>query len=147
MSRDPATTSRIMRAVKSKGSKAEMALRRELHRRGVRYRLHAKDVEGKPDIVIRHLRLAVFVDGDMWHGNEHKRRGLERMEDMFPTRTEWWVNKIERNVARDREVTRALEGQGWTVLRLWESAVLADPQEAAQRVQSAVQGLRGEQGR
>jgi DNA mismatch endonuclease, patch repair protein len=138
MPRDPAVTSRMMRAVKSQGSRAEMALRRELHRRGHRYRLHARDVDGTPDIVWRGRKIAVFVDGDMWHGNEHRRRGLERLEDLFPNRTEWWVAKIKRNMERDREVTAALEAAGWTVVRIWESEVLDDPASAADRVADAL---------
>jgi DNA mismatch endonuclease, patch repair protein len=128
-----------MAAVRSKHSKAELALRRELHARGLRYRLHAQDVTGHPDIVIRSKRLAVFVDGDMWHGNEHRRRGLSSLADLFPTRTEWWVEKIERNMRRDEEVNERLASAGWTVIRIWESEVLKDPRKAADCV---MDGLR-----
>ncbi len=120
-----------MAAVHSKDGKAELALRRALHRRGLRFRLHARDIEGRPDIVLRSKRLAVF--GDMWHGNAWKLRGLERLEDMFPTNTEFWTAKITRNVERDRQVTNRLAEQGWTVVRIWESDILADPDAAAQR--------------
>ncbi len=137
--RDPAVTSRIMARVRSKDSKAELALRRALHARGFRYRLHGKNVLGRPDIVNRSRRLAIFVDGDMWHGNEHHRRGLASLAELFPSRTEWWVAKIEANMRRDREVTTTLREQGWTVIRLWESDVLADPTAAAQRVLDASQ--------
>lgn len=126
-----------MAKVRSKDSKAELALRRALHALGFRYRLHGKDVLGRPDVVNRSRRLAVFVDGDMWHGNEHHRRGLASLAELFPTRTEWWVAKIEANMRRDREVTSALREQGWTVIRLWESDVLADPDAAARRVLDA----------
>lgn len=136
--RDREVTSRMMAAVRYKDSKAELALRRALHARGLRYRLHARDVFGHPDLVIRSRRLAVFVDGDMWHGNEHHRRGLSSLADLFPTRTEWWVAKIERNMARDQEVNARLGAEGWTVVRLWESEVLQDPQKASQRVLDAV---------
>jgi DNA mismatch endonuclease (patch repair protein) len=122
-------TSRMMARVRNKDSRAELALRRALHAAGVRYRLHAPDVLGRPDLVIRSRRLAVFVDGDLWHGNpdEVRRRGRASLAELFPTRTEWWVAKIERTVERDREVTSALRAQGWTVLRLWEYDVLRDP--------------------
>jgi DNA mismatch endonuclease, patch repair protein len=132
--RDRAVTSRMMAAVRSKNSKAELALRRTLHARGLRYRLHARDVVGHPDLVIRSRRLAVFVDGDMWHGNEHRRRGLATLADLFPTRTDWWVAKIERNIRRDQQVNAELAAQGWTVVRVWESDVLRDPQRAADKV-------------
>ena len=132
--RDSKVTSRMMAAVRSKDSKGELALRRALHARGLRYRLHARDVPGRPDLVIRSRRLAVFVDGDMWHGNEHHRRSLSSLADLFPTRTDWWVAKIERNMQRDREVNARLAADGWTVIRIWESEVLADPAKAADRV-------------
>lgn len=138
-SRDPAVTSRMMARVKSKDSKAELALRRELHQRGLRYRLHARDVPGRPDVVIRSRRLAVFVDGDFWHGNpeEWRRRGLPDMAAMFPSRTDWWVAKITATIERDRRVTETLTREGWTVVRLWESEVLAAPAAAARRVLDA----------
>lgn len=136
--RDSELTSRMMAAVRSKDSKAELALRRALHARGMRYRLHARDVTGHPDLVIRSRRLAVFVDGDMWHGNEHRRRGLASLADLFPTRTDWWVAKIERNMQRDQEVNARLAADGWRVVRLWESEVLSDPQRAADRVLMAM---------
>jgi DNA mismatch endonuclease (patch repair protein) len=128
----------MMAAVRNRDSRAELALRRELHRRGLRYRLHAPDVTGKPDLVVRSRRVAVFVDGDFWHGNAHRLRGLERMEDLFPSNREWWMRKLRRNVERDREVTTALKAQGWRVVRVWESEVLADPGGAADRVEAAL---------
>lgn len=138
--RDPAVTSRMMAAVRNKDSNAELRLRRALHAAGLRYRLHASDVPGRPDLVIRSRRLAVFVDGDMWHGNpeEVRRRGRENLADLFPSRTEWWVAKIQRNMARDREVTEALRSAGWIVVRLWEHDILSDPDAAARKVLEAV---------
>jgi DNA mismatch endonuclease (patch repair protein) len=141
--RDPAVTSAMMAKVRNKDSRAELALRRALHAAGLRYRLHAPDVMGRPDLVIRSRRLAVFVDGDLWHGNpdEIRRRGRASLAELFPTRTEWWVAKIERTVQRDREVTAALREQGWTVLRLWEHDVLRDPQACARTVLNAIEGF------
>lgn len=145
--RDPAVTSRMMSRVRNKDSQAELLLRRQLHRRGIRYRLHAPDVLGRPDIVIRSLRVAVFVDGDFWHGNEHHRRGLRHLEDLFPSNTDWWVAKIKRNVERDQEVTAQLRAQGWTVVRLWGSEVLASSDAAAERVRTEIQRARKERHR
>ncbi|MBL7497322.1 very short patch repair endonuclease [Frankia sp. CNm7] len=134
--RDPAVTSKMMSKIRSKDSKAELALRRALHAKRMRYRIHAKDVPGCPDIVVRSRKLAVFVDGDLWHGNpdEVRRRGRDSLEDLFPTRTEWWIAKIERNKERDREVNGQLKSMGWTVIRLWEHDVLSDPEAAANLV-------------
>jgi DNA mismatch endonuclease (patch repair protein) len=124
----------MMAAVRNKNSKAELALRRALHARGLRFRLHAKDLPGRPDIVLPRHRLAVFVDGDLWHGNAWRLRGLDRLEDLFPTHTDWWVAKIRRTMERDSQVTVALTAGGWTVVRLWESDVLADPDKSADLV-------------
>lgn len=131
-----------MSKVRSRDSKAEMALRRALHARGVRYRLHARNVPGCPDLVWQGRRVAVFVDGDLWHGNpeEWQRRGRKSLAELFPTRTEWWVAKIERTVRRDAAVTAALQEQGWVVLRLWEHDVLQDPEGAADRVLQVLAG-------
>jgi DNA mismatch endonuclease (patch repair protein) len=131
----------MMAAVKNKNSLAELLLRRELHARGVRYRLHAKDVLGCPDIVVRKRRVAVFVDGDFWHGNAHKRRGLAKLDDLFPTNKEFWVAKISRTIARDREVTDQLTASGWRVVRLWEQNILDAPAAAADAVESALLGV------
>ena len=130
----------MMARVRHKDSKAELALRRALHAAGVRYRLHAPDVLGRPDLVIRSRRLAVFVDGDLWHGNpeEVRRRGRSSLAELFPTRTEWWVAKINRTMERDRQVTETLRAEGWTVVRLWEHDVLRDPAGCADVVLRAM---------
>jgi DNA mismatch endonuclease (patch repair protein) len=134
--RDPAVTSRIMSAVRAKDTKPELLLRRAVHARGGRYRLHAADVPGRPDLVVRGKKIAIFVDGDLWHGNpaEWRRRGKDDLAGLFPTRTQWWVDKIERNVRRDQDVDRELAERGWRVLRLWASDIIADPEAAADRV-------------
>lgn len=134
--RDPAITSRMMAQVRGRDSRAELALRRALHAKGMRYRLHAKDVLGRPDIAVRSRKIAIFVDGDLWHGNpeEARRRGRSSLAELFPSRTEWWVSKIERNRARDQHVTTRLKADGWTVIRVWEHDILADPEVAAQSV-------------
>lgn len=131
--RDPAVTHRIMSAVRGKDTKPEMALRRAVHAKGGRFRLHPRDVPGRPDLVVRSRKLAVFVDGDLWHGNpaEWKRRGRGSLAELFPTRTDWWVEKIENNVRRDRAVDQILFDDGWIVIRLWASDVIANPDRAA----------------
>ncbi len=133
-----------MQSNKSRDTRPELILRRELHRRGLRYRLHPNDVFGRPDLVIRSLRLAVFVDGDFWHGNRWRLRGLERLEDDIASNHDYWVPKIRRNIARDGEVTAQLRAEGWEVVRIWESDVYRDLSEAAQRVEAAVDKARRE---
>lgn len=142
--RDPDVTSHIMRSVRSKNTKPEVALRRAVHARGGRFRLHAADIPGHPDMVVRSRKVAIFVDGDLWHGNpeEWQRRGRTSLADLFPNRTDWWVAKIQRNIERDRDVDDELQRRGWRVLRLWASDVMADPKAAADVVLTALRDQR-----
>lgn len=142
MPRDAALTSYMMAQVKNKDTKPEMMLRKVLHRMGVRYRLHRKDVFGKPDLAIAKYKLAVFVDGDLWHGNEHRVRGLESIEALFPSNTSFWVEKIRANMARDSAVNDQLLSEGWVVLRLWASEICRDPIGAAQLVMERLQSIK-----
>jgi DNA mismatch endonuclease (patch repair protein) len=138
--RDAATTSRIMAAVRGRDTRPELALRSALHARGLRYRVHPRDVPGRPDLVNRARRVAVFVDGDFWHGNpsEWERRGFESMEAQFPeAKRDRWAAKLGRNIERDRQVTAELEAAGWTVVRLWDSEVRADVDAAVERIARA----------
>jgi DNA mismatch endonuclease (patch repair protein) len=110
-------------------------LRRELWRRGLRYRLHVLNLAGKPDIVFRLARVVVFCDGDFWHGRrwEQRREKLARGAN-----APYWTAKIAANVTRDRRNTRALQRAGWTVLRLWETDIIRDVLKAAERVEAVV---------
>lgn len=143
MNRRPEVTSRIMAAVKPTNTGPELMLRRELHRRGLRYRVTSKLI-GKPDLVFGPARVACFVDGDRWHGNGWRLRGLAAFEDEFKhANSGFWKKKIERNIERDREVTRALTDQGWQVVRIWASEIERDPTAAADRVEAVIRGRRG----
>jgi DNA mismatch endonuclease (patch repair protein) len=126
-----------MAAVRGRDTGPELALRRALHALGCRYRVHPRDVIGRPDLVNRSRRIAVFVDGDFWHGNpaEWRRRGFDSLEAQFPAaKRAHWAAKLRRNIERDREVTGALEARGWRVVRVWESEVRADPLAVAQGI-------------
>lgn len=103
-----------MQQVKNKDSKIEVLLRKELWSRGIRYRKNVNRIYGKPDIVFIGKKIAVFCDSEFWHGYNWE----ERKKD-FKSRQDFWIPKIERNMERDREVTRRLEAEGWTVLRFW----------------------------
>ena len=103
-----------MRQVKNKDSEIEIILRKELWRRGLRYRKNVKTITGKPDIVFKRKKVAVFCDSEFWHGYDWEHRNLE-----IKSRREFWVPKIERNIKRDREVSEMLEAEGWIVLRFW----------------------------
>lgn len=119
---------RRMQAQRSSDTAPELALRRELHRRGLRYRVHQQplpDLRRKADIVFRRARVAVFVDGCFWHGcPEH---GTRRHAV-----TSWyWPEKIQRNQQRDQDTDRRLVEAGWIPLRIWEHE---DPLYAADAV-------------
>ena len=121
-----------MRANPRTGTDPEMALRSELHRRGLRFRkdlpLRVRDRVVRPDIVFTRARLAVFVDGCFWHAcPEH---GTQPKAN-----TDYWRPKLERNVARDLSVNQALADAGWRVLRAWEHEPVSD---VARRVQALV---------
>lgn len=107
-----------MRAVKNKDSAIEVLLRRELWRRGLRYRKNVAGLTGKPDIVFMGKKIAVFCDGDFWHGYDWENRKQD-----IKSRKEFWIPKIERNMQRDIEVNEALERDGWLVLRFWGNEI------------------------
>ena len=111
---DKATRSRMMRGIRGKDTKPELRLRRALHAQGFRYRLHVRDLPGKPDIVLPRYRAAVFVHGCFWHGHDC---ALFRLPG---TRTEFWRDKIEGNRARDQRSVEALLASAWRVLTVWE---------------------------
>jgi DNA mismatch endonuclease (patch repair protein) len=137
--RSKAVTSAMMAAVRGRGNRAELLLRRELWKRGLRYRLYDTHLEGRPDLTFRRARLVVFVDGDFWHGRGLIQDGPRAFAGTLRTRRrKWWLQKLSRNAERDRQVTSVLRSQGWRVLRLWESDVLRQLQRAADRVEAAV---------
>src|SRR6267378_2823387 len=123
--RDPVVTSTIMRAVRSTQNRAEVLLRRELWSRGMRYRLYKRDLPGRPDIVFTSAKVAVFVDGDFWHGRVLREGGAKGLRYLIRgDRFDWWHDKLDGTVARDDRNTTLLEADGWTVVRVWESEVL-----------------------
>lgn len=140
--RDPVVTSRIMSAVRGHDTKPELMLRSELHRRGLRFRKNDPRLVGRPDLTFAGPRVAVFVDGDFFHGHSWRARGFESFDAQFDglSNAEFWRAKITRNVERDREVGRALRRDGWVVVRVRESDVLRDASRVADRVERRVRG-------
>jgi DNA mismatch endonuclease (patch repair protein) len=112
-----AVRSKMMAAIRGKNTHPEMLIRRALHRLGFRYRLHAKELPGKPDLLLPRYRSAIFVHGCFWHGH-----GCHLFK--WPsTRKDFWRDKIKRNRVVDRRATRMLENDGWSVLVIWECAL------------------------
>jgi DNA mismatch endonuclease (patch repair protein) len=138
MARSPEITSRIMASVRNTGTRPELALRRELHRRGLRYRVSTAII-GRPDIVFVRGRVACFVDGDRWHGNGWRSRGYQSFEDEFRhANSEFWRAKITRNIQRDRDVNERLHEAGWIVFRVWASEVERDVTRVANDLEAVV---------
>ena len=111
---DAAKRSAIMRSVRSKDTKPEMALRSALHARGLRFRLHAKLLPGRPDIVLPRWRACIFVHGCFWH-----RHGCS-MTTTPKSNFEFWNAKFAANQDRDRRAVEALSGSGWRALTVWQ---------------------------
>lgn len=132
MKKTAAQISHNMRRVKNKDSAIELALRKELWNRGMRYRKNVKTVYGKPDIAFIGKKIAVFCDGEFWHGY-----AWEITQDEFQSRRDFWVPKIERNIQRDKEVNEKLRSEGWIVLRFWGKEIKRDVTACADMIQCA----------
>ena len=126
---------RNMQAVKNKDSKIEIALRKELWSRGLRYQKNVTSIFGKPDLVFKGKKVAVFCDSEFWHGYNWE----ERKKD-FKSHQEFWIPKLERNLERDKEVTEELQKQGWTVLRFWGKEIKKNAGGCADIIEKAVRG-------
>jgi DNA mismatch endonuclease (patch repair protein) len=113
---DPERSAR-MRLIKGRDTKPEWIVRRALHAAGLRYRLHAQDLPGRPDIVFRKQRVAIMVHGCFWHQHPDPACRLARMPK---SRQEFWRPKLMGNRARDEAVRARLQADGWRVFELWE---------------------------
>lgn len=126
----PEQISKNMKAVKYKDSAIEKILRIELWHRGMRYRKNVKEIFGKPDIVFKKKKIAVFCDSEFWHGYDWENKNKE-----IKSRREFWIPKIERNIQRDKEVTKTLEEQGWVVLRFWGKEIKKETEKCVSEIE------------
>ena len=122
---------RNMQHIRSSGTTPEKIVMRELRRRKIYFAKNAKSILGKPDIVFRRKRIAVFIDSDFWH--RHPKRF-----QMPATNVKYWKEKIERNVQRDKKVARQLRKEGWTVIRLWAYDIKHNLQRCVNRMLKAL---------
>lgn len=119
----------------------ECLLRTLLWRRGLRYRKNVRALPGKPDIVFSAARVAVFCDGDFWHGRNWQ---LLSRKLRAGTNASYWIPKIKANRNRDRRTARLLEREGWIVIRFWETDIHDDPERVARAIEKLVrQSSRG----
>lgn len=123
--------SEIMSKIRGKDTKAELIFRKalsaEVYPKGYRYRLHYKKIPGSPDVVFVKQKIAIFIDGDFWHGRRYGKEGKTM-------RKKFWRDKIETNIRRDRRVNRQLKKLGWTILRFWESDVRRNLEKSAGKI-------------
>ena len=126
----PHDRARVMRAVKGKNTKPEMIVRRLAHAMGYRFRLHRKDLPGKPDLVFPGRKAVIFVHGCFWHGHDCARGSRQPKQN-----ADYWRTKIGRNVERDADTLEALAAQGWRTLVLWECE-MKDRDALAERIRA-----------
>ena len=122
-----------MKQVKNKDSKIEILLRKELCNRGLRYRKNVKKILGKPDLAFIGKKIAIFCDSEFWHGYDWENRKKD-----FKSHQDFWIPKIERNIARDKEVTEILQQQGWIVLRFWGKEIQSDVSRCADIIEASL---------
>lgn len=122
-----------MTAVKSKGTKIEVLLQKELWHRGLRYRKNVKNIYGKLDIAFIGKKIAVFCDSEFFHGFDWEIRSKE-----IKSNREFWIPKIEKNIQRDKDVTDKLKKDGWIVLRFWGNEIKNDVSGCADKIESVI---------
>jgi putative nmeDIP very short patch repair endonuclease len=133
----PEQRKKCMRANKSTGTKPELVLAKAMWALGLRYRKNSGSIFGKPDFSFKKYKVAVFVDGEFWHGKDWEQRKAE-----IKGNREFWIAKIERNIRRDMEVTGRLKAEGWTVLRFWSNDVVKDTTSCAEKVKEIIRARR-----
>ncbi len=132
-----ATAAKAKRANRSRDTRPELLLRRRLWAMGLRYRLHMQDLPGRPDLVFPRAKLAVFVDGDFWHGRDWPERKARLATGHNAA---YWQAKIEYNMVRDDASTAQLSAKGWKVLRIWEGDIRSDPDGVVRLVADSLRG-------
>jgi len=128
----PEKRSQMMSGIRAKNTRPEMIVRRALHARGFRYRIHVKDLPGKPDLVFARYKSVLFIHGCFWHGHDC------HLFKVPGTRTEFWQAKIQKNRENDAKAKAALAALGWRVLEVWECDLRATKKQDYEPVVSRV---------
>jgi DNA mismatch endonuclease, patch repair protein len=124
---------KIMSRIRSSGTSIEVLLCKALWREGIRYRKNLRTLPGKPDIVITKHKIAVFCDGEFWHG-----KNWESRKNKIKENRDYWVPKIERNIARDNATEKKLIKMGWVVLRFWGKDIKKDLSGCVNEIKEAI---------
>ncbi|MDR2600339.1 MAG: very short patch repair endonuclease [Oscillospiraceae bacterium] len=122
-----------MKRIRGRDTSIEVKLRKALWRSGVRYRKNCTRLPGKPDIIILKYRIAIFCDGEFWHGKDWENKKIR-----IKNNKDYWINKIERNIARDNEINQKLNALGWTVIRFWGNDIKNDIDRCVDDIKDAI---------
>lgn len=125
-----------MQHIRSTDTKGEILLRKALWRKGYRYRKNYDKLPGKPDIALTRYKIAIFCDGEFFHGKDWASQKLKVLKS---NNSDYWISKIERNMERDRENEQALVVMGWTVIRFWSKDIIANTDECVRTIVELVQ--------
>ena len=135
MSRDSATVSNNMRKIHSKDTSIELLLRKALWHKGYRYRKNYKALPGSPDIVLTKYKIAIFCDSEFFHGKDWEKLKLQLEKGK---NSEFWINKISKNIERDEKIEKELNFMGWTVLRFWGKDINKNVDECVKVVEEKI---------
>ena len=128
----PQQRSKVMSAIRSKDTKEEITLAKALWHLGYRYRKNNRKIFGCPDLTFTILKIAIFVDGEFFHGKDWETKRKPQ------TNSEYWIKKIERNMQRDIEVNAYLESQNWKILRFWSNDIKKNLDSCILEIQNAI---------
>jgi len=125
--------SKIMRSIKSKNTTIEVRLAKALWHKGFRYRKNDKSIFGTPDLVFKKYKIAIFIDGEFFHGYNWEQKKLKLKDNR-----EYWISKIERNMIRDKNVNEYLSSKGWKVLRFWGQKIKSKLQQCVKEIENEI---------
>ncbi len=133
---EPKVRSYNMSQIRARDTQPEILVRKYLHANGFRYRLHDKKLPGKPDIVLKKYNTVILIHGCFWHGHKDCKYFV-----VPKTRTQWWLDKINRNKEKDRESIKALQKEGWNIITIWECELKRDKRQKT--LEKLIEKLRG----
>jgi DNA mismatch endonuclease, patch repair protein len=126
--------SELMKKIRSSGTKPEVTLGKALWKKGYRYRKHYKKLPGKPDFVFVRYKIAIFIDGEFWHGFN-----WEEKKSKIKANRDYWIPKIEKNIKRDQQNNKLIKKMSWKVLRFWEKQITTDLDRCIKKIERTLQ--------